>query len=113
MGIGNVYQSQGKYDEAIAQYERALRIYENSFGVNHVNTADTILNIGLFHKSQGRDQLARDYLSRAHLIFQSNLGMAHPFTQKAKILLKDLMNQFENKNAQKKTWRSKLKKLFK
>ena len=39
MGIGMMYQSQGKYDEAIAQYERALRIFETAFGVDHINTA--------------------------------------------------------------------------
>ena len=43
MGIGLTYHSQGKYDLAIEQYERALRIYEKAFGVDHINTANTIM----------------------------------------------------------------------
>ena len=45
--LGSTYDSQGKYDEAIAQYERALRIKEKAFGVDHINTADTINNLGI------------------------------------------------------------------
>ena len=50
--FGNTYDSQGKYDEAIAQYKQALRIKENAFGVDYINTTETIGNIGLFHQSQ-------------------------------------------------------------
>jgi tetratricopeptide (TPR) repeat protein len=40
--LGSTYDSQGKYDEAIAQYERALKIFEGAFG----NT-DTVLEFSL------------------------------------------------------------------
>ena len=112
--LGIIYGHQGKYDEAIAQYERALRIKENAFGVDHIDTADTILNMGLFYKSQGQMQLAKEYLSRAHSSFQSNPGTTHPSTQKGKVLLADLSKiKVENTSIQKQNWRSKLRKLFK
>jgi len=56
--LGNTYTHQGKYDEAIAQYERALRIKEKAFGADHINTADTIMNIGLLLKSGDKIALA-------------------------------------------------------
>src|SRR5436190_23282445 len=34
-----VYNSQGKYDEAISYYERALKIYDREFGTDHINSA--------------------------------------------------------------------------
>ena len=46
MGVGLVYDSQGKYAEAISWYERALKIFEREFGVDHINSANTIGNIG-------------------------------------------------------------------
>ena len=111
--LATTYDSQGKYDEAIAQYERALRIKENAFGVDHINTAKTITNIGLFHLSQGRMQLASEYLSRGYSIFQPNLGVTHPLTQKSKFLLAELSKNAENKSARKGNWRPNIKKLFK
>src|SRR5436305_11554752 len=48
------YASQGKYDGAVAYYERLLRITEKAFGVDHINTASTINNLGLTYDSQGK-----------------------------------------------------------
>ena len=50
----SVYNSQGKYAEAISWYERALKIYEREFGVDHINSAETIMGIGLVYNSQGQ-----------------------------------------------------------
>jgi tetratricopeptide (TPR) repeat protein len=46
INLGNTYHSQGKYDEAIEQYQRALRISKKAFGADHINIADTINNLG-------------------------------------------------------------------
>jgi hypothetical protein len=42
----------------IAQYEQALRIKEKAFGVDHINTADTTMNVGLLYKTLGQVTLA-------------------------------------------------------
>ena len=67
----------------IAHYERALRIKENAFGVDHINTADTIMNIGIFYESQNQVDLAKSSLQRSYEIFLKNLGNRHPKTKKA------------------------------
>jgi tetratricopeptide (TPR) repeat protein len=51
--VVNTYDSQGKYDEAIAQHKRALGIKDKAFGVDHINTANTI-NLGGTYHSQGK-----------------------------------------------------------
>jgi tetratricopeptide (TPR) repeat protein len=60
--LGTTYSRQGKYDEAIAYYERSLRIKERAFGVDHINTAPTINNLGITYYSQ------RKYDKRLHII---------------------------------------------
>ena len=116
--LGSTYASQGKYDEAIAHYERALRIKEKAFGVDHINTADTIMNIGLLFKSHGQIKPARSQLLRSYQIFKSNLGELHPHTQKALSQLesREEGDSEDDKGAQQTTgnrhWKSKLKKFF-
>ena len=46
--------SQSRQVWAIAQYERALQIKENTFSVNHINTADAINNLGLMYHNQSK-----------------------------------------------------------
>src|SRR5579871_6242197 len=117
LDLGNTYYSQGKYDEAIAHYEQASRIYENSFGVDHINTADTIMNIGLFYKSQNQVDLAKSSLQRGYEIFLKNLGELHPKTQKAASIMYtmehepgDVIRRSVEKS--KSSGKSRLKKLF-
>ena len=52
--LGAFFHRYGQYDEAIAHYERSLRIKEKAFGVDHINTADTINNLGFTYDSQGK-----------------------------------------------------------
>ena len=40
MRLGCVYENQREYDKAIAQYQQALKIYENACSLDHINTAD-------------------------------------------------------------------------
>ena len=72
-----VYDSQGKYDEVIAQYERALWIYKNAFGVNHINTANTINNLRLTYDSQGKYDEAIAQYERALRIYENAFGVDH------------------------------------
>ena len=60
--LGLTYFSQGKYDEAIVRYERALRIFEKMFEVNHINTIVTINNLDMMYDSKGKyDEAIADY----------------------------------------------------
>ena len=78
--LGLTYQHQGKYELAIAQYERALRIKEAAFGVDHVNSASTLHNMGLAHKDMGDWISAKRYFERAASLHRLCRGEAHEFT---------------------------------
>src|SRR5438045_7103949 len=80
MNLGSTYHSQGKYDKAIAQYERALRIFETAFGVDHINSASTLHNIGLTYKNMGDWTSAKSYFERAASLNRLCRGAIHEFT---------------------------------
>ena len=73
----SVYESQGKYAEAISWYERALKIYEREFGVDHINSASTINNIGIVYDSQGKYAEAISWYERALKIKEREFGVDH------------------------------------
>ena len=52
--LGAFFHSNGQCDEAIPQYERPIKIYEKAFGVDHINTAGTINNLGITYRHQGK-----------------------------------------------------------
>ena len=75
-----VYRQQGKYAEAISCYERALKIFEREFGVDHVNSASTLHNIGLLYKSMADWVSAKSYFERASSLHRQCRGPEHEFT---------------------------------
>jgi tetratricopeptide (TPR) repeat protein len=73
--LGKTYFRQGKYDDAIEQYQRALEITEQMSGVDHTNTAKMINNLGVAYNAQGRHELAIVQYERALRIYQEAFGM--------------------------------------
>lgn len=55
--LGRVHLAAGRFDEALAEFERALALDERS--------AETLLNIGLVHQSLGRSDAALHFAQRA------------------------------------------------
>jgi tetratricopeptide (TPR) repeat protein len=74
--VGAYFQHDG-YDEAIAQSERALRIKEKAFGVDHINTANTMNNLGFTYHSQGKYEEAISQYERALRIYEKAFGVDH------------------------------------
>ena len=75
--LANAYGCQGKYDEAIPYYERALMIkdkvsevksIEKSFSKEDIFTADILVKIGLLHQLEGRYEKAISYYKLALMI---------------------------------------------
>ena len=52
--MGSVFQSQGKYEEALKIYCKSLDIKIKALGEEHPSVADKYKNIGALFKSQGR-----------------------------------------------------------
>ena len=52
--IGNVYYSQGKYEEALVQYQKALAIDLAVHGQDHLDVAKSYNNIGIVYRNQGK-----------------------------------------------------------
>ena len=106
MNFGLTYDSQGKYDEAIAQYERALRIKERAFGVDHVNSASTLHNIGLTYKNMGDWMSAKSYFERAASLHRLCRGEVHEFTigsERELACAIDALNE-ESRRSSKRKW---------
>ncbi|GBG35065.1 Kinesin light chain [Hondaea fermentalgiana] len=56
-----VYDSHGRYEEALAYYEEALSRGKGSLGDRHPDVATTLNNIALVYASQGRYEKALAY----------------------------------------------------
>ena len=51
MNVGNVHGSQGRYEEALVQYQKALEVFLAAFGQEHQLVADSRIGIGnVLHK---------------------------------------------------------------
>ena len=63
--------------EAMSCYERALKIYEREFGADHINSANTINNIGETYRRQGKHVEAMSCYERALKIYEREFGVDH------------------------------------
>src|SRR5579871_1490933 len=80
--IGEIYHQQGMYAEALSWFERALNILKREFGVDHVNSARTLHNIGLvLYKHTANWVSATSYFERATRLLQRRCREpGHEFT---------------------------------
>ena len=67
----------GQLTEAFKSYNRALKIKEREFGVDHINSADTIMSIGLVYSDQGKYAEAISWYERALKIIEREFGVDH------------------------------------
>jgi tetratricopeptide (TPR) repeat protein len=76
--LANVYQNQGRYDEAIAKYEEALRIDEKTIGCEHPDHAAGLNNLAMVYSKQGRYDEAIAKYEEALRIGEKTIGREHP-----------------------------------
>lgn len=79
--IGSVYYRQGKYEEALVQYQKALAIDLAVHGQDHPSVADSYKNIGVVYGSQGNMSAATEMYIKAYHMYLQVLGPDHPSTQ--------------------------------
>ena len=88
-----VYESLGRLDAAEATYKRCLSINETSHGLDHLFTAQTLINLAvLLHRRGGKDASARPMIQRAHAIQRKRLGDGHPAVAQTGKLVKVIMD---------------------
>ncbi|RVD84000.1 uncharacterized protein DFL_005767 [Arthrobotrys flagrans] len=75
-----VFKNQGKYDEAMQWYERALSGKENTLGKDHPSILNTVNNMASVFKNQGKYDEAMQWYERALAGKEKALGKDHPST---------------------------------
>ncbi len=78
--LGFLWHAQGRYEQALPYYERALAITEQALGADHPHTAASLNNLASLWHAQGRYEEALPYYERALAIREQALGADHPHT---------------------------------
>ncbi|KAF3118820.1 hypothetical protein TWF569_004775 [Orbilia oligospora] len=78
--IAIVFDNQGKYDEAMQWYERALAGSEKALGKDQPSTLSTVHNIASVFDNQGKYDEAMQWYERALAGREKALGKDHPLT---------------------------------
>ena len=90
--MGQAYRKLNRLPEALDHLERALLIRQTTLGVNHPDTATTLVNISLVHKTQGDIRTALHYAKQGLTIRREKL----PVTNEDLIETEELVAQLEN-----------------
>ncbi len=72
--MDNIYQEQGKEEEALEMYTKSLEIRTRIFGDSHPSAAATYTNLAAFYQEQGNQIQANEMASKAHHINLNVLG---------------------------------------
>jgi len=76
--IGNVYDIQGKTEQARSSYERALRLSEELLGPEHPQVSTVLVNLGALFETLGEFDEVRRVQTRALEIREQVFGAEHP-----------------------------------
>jgi tetratricopeptide (TPR) repeat protein len=68
----------GEYNTALTVAQRAYDIALDNFGLNDVNTADTLLKLGIINQTLGNLSTAEDHLLGSLVILEDQLNPDHP-----------------------------------
>ena len=78
--LGNVYSMADDYDRAQPIYRRALGLFENASGEQHLYVAICTSNIGMCHSVNGEFDRAESHYRRALEAAEKTVGYNHPTT---------------------------------
>ena len=73
--LGMTHQQAGRIGEAIAMLEKAVAIYERTFGPDHLETGDQLTALGTMYRAQGNHEQAQRCLRRALKIHEQAQGV--------------------------------------
>jgi len=88
----------GDYTQARKAARSAFQLAENTFGTNHINTADSLLKLGIVAETLGDMVNAKRQMRNALLILEDQLGAHH---EDVAVVLTNLANvYFEESNTE-------------
>jgi tetratricopeptide (TPR) repeat protein len=85
--LGSLLKTLGDLTGARLHFERALRIRESAFGLEHPDVAMSVWWLGTVMEAAGDLDGARTHYERALHIYLKFLGEAHPTTVKVRRFL--------------------------
>ena len=83
MNIANVYQQQGRFEEALFHYGKAQEVFVAVYGGVHPSVADTKFNMALVHKKRGETEAAKKLYLECEAICAKVYGPDHSKTSDA------------------------------
>ena len=92
-----LYYAQGRYEQALPLYQRALKITEKALGPDHPLVATGLNNLAGLYYARGRYEEALPLLQRAVSIAEKSLGSDHPNTRTFKANLKACQEAMKKK----------------
>ncbi|MFK8164390.1 MAG: tetratricopeptide repeat protein, partial [Lewinella sp.] len=93
--IGLLYRDQGRYEEALTFFQKAIEISEAVLDAKHPDLAISYNNIGSLYQDQGRYEEALTFFQKAIEIFEASLGREHPHTQTVRRNLEGLKTEIK------------------
>lgn len=73
-----IFYQQGRYTEAAAMAERALKMADEVFPANHINITVSLTNLANIYRAQNKHAQAEPLFKRALQIEEKRLGKNHP-----------------------------------
>ena len=89
-GIADRLYDRYELDKALKYYSKSLTIRLSTSGENHTDTADTLYNKGVVHKSQNDPITATEYLNRALVIYCNKFGEGHEEVRATRRIIKSI-----------------------
>lgn len=90
--IGNVYRTQGKYNEALKWYEKTAKIREEIYGENHILTGYVYNDIGIVNYYQNKNYEALKDFHKALPIYINAKGYNSNATELLNYNIKEIYN---------------------
>ncbi|KNA23332.1 hypothetical protein SOVF_025720 [Spinacia oleracea] len=69
VGIGNIYQSLCRFDEAVFSYQKALTVFKSSKGENHPSVASVFVRLADLYYKTGKLRESKSYCENALRIY--------------------------------------------
>ena len=89
-GMAAVYESQGKYEEALGEYAKALEIRRAALGDKHPDVGDTYYNMASVYRNCEKTAQARACYQSAAAVYEECYGPEHEETLDAQQQLRAL-----------------------